>query len=102
MTKEQLVNVEIQQCQYVILLCMYTLIYTLLTEKLHMYTVTVAIKRVRQLWMIQFLTFAKLMLTYGVSYEFYHELSSVVKELPQSHKVYKQLLATLGNVTYTM
>ena len=52
--------------------------------------------------MIQFLTFAKLMLTYGVSYEFYHELSSVVKELPQSHKVYKQLLATLGKVTYTM
>ena len=30
---------------------------------------------------------AKLMLTYGVSYEFYHELSSVVKELPRSHKV---------------
>ena len=45
---------------------------------------------------------AKLMLTYGVSYEFYHELSSVVKELPRLKKVYKHLLATLGNVTYTM
>ena len=34
---------------------------------------------------------AKLMLTYIVSYEFYHELSSVVKELSRSHRVYKKL-----------
>ena len=44
----------------------------------------------------------KLILTYDISYKFYHELNSVVKELPQSHKIYKKLLATPGNVTYIM
>ena len=30
---------------------------------------------------------SQLMLQYGVSYQFYHELSSIIKELPRSYKV---------------
>lgn len=30
---------------------------------------------------------SQLMLQFGVSYEFYHELSSLINELPRTHKV---------------
>ena len=81
---DQLVNLKIQQCQYVILYTLYDynyykpyLLQTSHTSSNSKRTTDDAIPYI-----------AKLMLTYGISYECYHELSSVVKELPRTHKVY--------------
>ena len=41
---------------------------------------------------------SQLMLQYGISYQFYHELSSIIKELPQRYILYKNY-SYVHNVT---